>query len=89
MRTETGDTAPSHEITVTDDVRAFIKERNCDFRVCTSCGGPILLPVTVKPPKSSDMELYVEDSIIYVSIFQARYIDRIHMGMIPRFFGYD
>ena len=31
------------EITVNDDVIAYIKERNCDFRICTSCGGPVLL----------------------------------------------
>ncbi|KQC03471.1 MAG: hypothetical protein APR53_05080 [Methanoculleus sp. SDB] len=89
MHTDIGDSHPVHEITLTDEVRSFVRERKCDFRICTSCGGPILLPTTVKPPKSSDMEIYVDDQIIYVSVFQARYIDHIHMGMIPRFFGYE
>lgn len=74
------------DITVNDDVIAYIKERNCDFRICTSCGGPILLPITAKPPKPSDLQIPVGDRVIYVSIYQARDLHTIHAGLIPSSF---
>ncbi len=77
-----------HDIVVSDDVKSYILQRNIDFRVCTSCGGPVLLSTTVKPPKPSDYEIYIGDNIIYVSIYQARYLDRIDMDMVPVYCDY-
>jgi len=77
-----------HDIVVSDDVKSYILQRNIDFRVCTSCGGPVILSTTVKPPKPSDYEIYVGNNIIYVSIYQARYLDRIDMDMIPSYCNY-
>lgn len=73
----------SHSIFIDDDVVAYINERNTNFRISTSCGGPVLLPVTYKPAKSTDIALKAGDHLIYISMYQARYIDHIHMGLIP------
>jgi hypothetical protein len=88
MHVDSSEFSSSHEIIVTDDVRSYVMERDCDFRVCTSCGGPILLQASVKPPKSTDLMIPVGDHTIYVSMYQARYLDRIDMSMLPRFCEY-
>ena len=57
--------APSHDqIHVTDEVLEYINKRKCDFRICTSCGGPILLPITMKPPKANDFQVRAGDYTI-------------------------
>lgn len=63
----------------------YIEKRDCDFRICTSCGGPILLPVRIKPPKKSDVLLQAARHIIYISIHQVRFLDEIRTDMIPFF----
>ncbi len=75
----------SEQFEVADDVLAYVNERKTDFRICTSCGGPVLLPVSVKPRKPTDIEVPAGDQTIYVSIYQARYLTTIHRGMIPFF----
>ncbi|MDD1657779.1 MAG: hypothetical protein LUQ41_04880 [Methanomicrobiales archaeon] len=82
------ETGVPENVVLTEDVRAYVLKRKEDFRVCTSCGGPILLPVSVKPPKPSDIRVKVGDQTVYVSLHQARYHDVIHAGMIPRFRDY-
>jgi hypothetical protein len=77
------------EVTIVPEVIEFINKRDCDFRICTSCGGPILLPVRVKPPKKSDLLLRAGNHMIYVSIHQARFLHSIRMDMIPFFDDYD
>lgn len=72
-------------VTVVPEVIEYINRRDCDFRICTSCGGPILLPVRVKPPKKTDLLLKAGKHTIYVSIHQARFLSTIHMEMIPFF----
>lgn len=76
---------PSGTIRITEEVRQYVLDKKRNFRICTSCGGPILLSTSVKPPKSSDVEIYVDDYIIYVSMYQARFIDSINMDMIPQY----
>ncbi|MDD1702213.1 MAG: hypothetical protein LUQ31_04455 [Methanoregula sp.] len=71
------------EVTIAPEVMDYIEKRNCDFRVCTSCGGPILLPVRVKPPKKTDILLKTSNHTIYVSVHQARYLQEIRSDMIP------
>ena len=73
------------EVTIVPEVIEFINKRDCDFRICTSCGGPILLPVRVKPPKKTDLLLRAGNHMIYVSIHQARFLHSIRMDMIPFF----
>jgi hypothetical protein len=82
------DSGVPQEIVLTEDVRAYVLRRKQNFRVCTSCGGPILLPVSMKPPKPSDLKVKVGDHTVFVSLYQARYHDVIHAGMIPRFRDY-
>ncbi|HDR73282.1 MAG TPA: hypothetical protein ENN85_05175 [Methanoculleus sp.] len=77
-----------HTISIDEEVRSYILERECDFRVCTSCGGPVLLPTTIKPPKATDTEIYIDDRTIYVSIYQVRFLDRIKADMLPHFCMY-
>ncbi|MDD4299394.1 MAG: hypothetical protein PHO78_01905 [Methanomicrobium sp.] len=88
MDTDIFDCSAIHDIIVSDEVRRYILDRKSNFRVCTSCGGPIILSTLVKPPKSSDIEIYVGDYILYVSIYQARFLDTIDMNMIPRYCDY-
>ena len=66
-------------------VMDYIDKRNCDFRVCTSCGGPILLSTRVKPPKKTDVLLKAGTHTIYISIHQARFLHDIRIDMIPFF----
>jgi hypothetical protein len=79
------DSAGLSEVTVVPEVIEYINKRDCDFRICTSCGGPILLPTRVKPPKKTDLLLKAGKHTIYVSVHQARFINCIHMEMIPFF----
>jgi hypothetical protein len=76
---------PGGGIQVTEEVRKYVALRQHDMRVCTSCGGPILLPTSIHPPKPSDLRVRVGDWTLYVSRYQARYHTTIHGGMIPRF----
>jgi len=85
MHANSHDRARLSEVTVVPEVIDFINKRDCDFRISTSCGGPILLPIQVKPPKHTDLLLKAGDHTIYVSIHQARFLHSIHMDMIPFF----
>jgi hypothetical protein len=85
MHTNPHDSASPGEVIVAPEVIEYINRRNCDFRICTSCGGPILLPTRVKPPKRSDLLLKAGSHTIYISIHQARFLHSIRMEMIPFF----
>ena len=85
MSADPHDRAGLGGVTIVPEVLAYINRRNCDFRICTSCGGPILLPVRVKPPKKSDLLLNAGNHTIYVSIHQARFLSAISPDMIPFF----
>ncbi len=74
-----------NEVTVAPEVIAYIDRRNCDFRISTSCGGPILLPIRLKAPKKSDLLLRAGRHTIYVSIHQARFLHHVRMDMVPFF----
>ena len=76
---------PGDGIRVTDEVCSYVRKRQHDMRLCTSCGCPILLPTSIQPPKATDLRVQVGDWTVYVSRYQARYHDTIHGGMITRF----
>ena len=86
MQSDVGESGPSRGIYVTDDVRSYVLQRKRDFRVSTACSGPILLPTSIKPAKATDLQVPVGDYTVYISKYQARYIDSIHRGMIPIFY---
>lgn len=69
-------------ITVDEDVVKMIEAADCDYRVCTACMGPALVPVTVKSPKSSDIVIPCGKHTLFISKVQAQYIDRVSMDMI-------
>ncbi len=73
-------------IRVTDEVRDFILARRCDFRVCTSCGGAILLPTSLKRPKETDLAIAIGPYTLYISSWQASHLAVIDGRMIPRTF---
>ncbi len=85
MHVNSHDSACLGEVTIVPEVIDYINRRDCDFRICTSCGGPILLPIRVKPPKKTDLLLKAGNHTVYVSIHQARFLDTIHLDMIPFF----
>lgn len=70
------------EIPVDEDVIEYINAQGCDFRICTACMGPALVPVKVKGPKETDIKIPVGNQTLYVSRVQARYIDRVSMDML-------
>lgn len=76
-------TAGVPAIAVSPEVKTYIEKRNCDFRICTSCGGPVLLPIRIKPPKESDVIITVGRHTVYISCHQVRYLDEIRAEMIP------
>lgn len=69
-------------IIVDDDVIEMIEKEKQDYRICTACMGPALVPTFVKPAKSTDVVIEVGDNKIYISRIQARYISRITTDMI-------
>jgi hypothetical protein len=74
-----------HEITVSDEVRRYLGTQPCDYRVCTSCGGPILLPVSIKRPKPNDIRIPVGNRTLYISRYQAPFLEFIDREMIPHY----
>jgi len=85
MHSHSLDPADFGEVTIAPEVLEYINKRGCDFRVCTSCGGPVLLSTRIKPPIKSDLLLKAGNHMIYVSVHQARFLNTIHMDMIPFF----
>ena len=89
MYSESPENDSLYNITVSEEVRRYILDKGHDFRVCTSCGGPIILTTLVKPAKPTDIEIYIGKYVLYVSIYQARFIDCISKDMIPQFTDYS
>jgi hypothetical protein len=69
-------------IEVEDEVVEFLKNQNEDFRISTSCYGAILIPVSMKSPKASDIQIKCGDRILYISQVQATYINKIDKSML-------
>jgi hypothetical protein len=95
----TSDMQNAMEIAVDDDVRKMVEESGEDYRICTACLGPALVPVSVKSPKASDEVISLGNGRkIFVSRVQARYVTRISMDMLydeeeidscPAFYAYS
>ena len=71
-----------HQITVDDDVKQMILDAKEDYRICTACTGPALVPIKVKPPKKSDIMIPIGDYVLYISSVQAMYINNVSMDML-------
>ncbi len=70
------------EITVDPDVEKLITEAGCDYRVCTACLGPALVPTSVKGPKDTDIRIPIGDQTLYISRYVARYLSRVTLDMV-------
>ena len=73
------------EFQISESIIKLIKNQKRDYRVCTSCGGAILLPTAIKRPKPNDIKIPVGENYLYVSATQARYIDVIDDSMLMSF----
>jgi len=70
------------KISIDREVMDYIAQRRQDFRLSTSCYGPVIVPVDIKPPKESDLKIRVGNNTLYISRVQARYVKRITMSMV-------
>lgn len=70
------------KISVDDEVRQLILKEKHDYRVCTACRGPALVPTTIKLPKASDIKIPIGEYTLYVSAVQAEYINRVSIDML-------
>ncbi|MCQ2052707.1 MAG: hypothetical protein MJZ03_02055 [archaeon] len=71
-----------HKIMVDDDVKKFIISSKEDYRICTACSGPALVPISVKPPKKTDIMITVGNYALYISAIQAMHINKVTMDML-------
>ena len=69
-------------ITVDDAVRKLVASEGVDFRLCTSCSGPALVPTLIKPPKESDIKIQIGDNFLYISRVQASYVSKVSIDML-------
>lgn len=70
---------------IDSEIESYIMEYKKDFRVCTTCGGPVIVPTDLKPAKSSDIKIEIGDNILYVSKIQARYLRRFDKFMLEQY----
>lgn len=70
------------KISVDKEVMEYIAQRRQDFRLSTSCYGPVIVPVEIKPPKETDLQIRIGDNTLFISRVQARYIKKITMSMV-------
>lgn len=73
---------PETNITVEPDLEEFILNNDKDFRLSTTCGGPILIPTSLKPPKPSDIKIDIGENTLYISRVQSRYVSHLNKSMI-------
>ncbi len=60
----------------------YIRRTKKDYRVSTTCSGSVILPVELKRPKDTDIKIDIDGNILYVSEFQAKYINRLTIDMV-------
>ncbi|HSA35168.1 MAG TPA: hypothetical protein P5202_01265 [Methanomassiliicoccales archaeon] len=70
------------QIPLEQGVIDFITQNKQDYRICTSCSGPVMLPVALKSPKSTDIVIEIGENKLYISRVQARYLRRVTSDMI-------
>lgn len=70
------------QITVDDAVKQLILSEGQDYRLCTACSGPALVPLTAKPAKESDIKIPIGDNTLYISKVQASYVNRVTIDMV-------
>lgn len=69
-------------IQVDQEVIDFIRRKRRDYRLSTTCYGPVILPIEVKPPKDTDLKIAIGKNTLYISAVQAKYVSRVTMSML-------
>lgn len=77
--------AVAQNLIIDDEIRKLITREGRDFRVCTSCSGPLLIPTDVMPSKSSDIQIEIGDNSLFVSMNIIRYTRRIHRSLLDQY----
>ncbi len=75
---------PRPGLEISPEMRDYIKNSFSELRICTTCEGPILLPVRLSPPKPMDVKITVEGRTVYISAVQARRVKVIDSRMLPK-----
>lgn len=75
-------------IDIDPEVTAFILKHKGDFRLSTTCGGPVILPVEMKDAKNSDIVMQIGPSKLYISKVQMHYLRRIEKHMLAYYERY-
>ena len=71
------------DVIIDEAVKEFIVSEGIDYRLCTTCSGPALVPTLIKPPKDSDFRIPVSDNLtLYISRVQAGYVRHITMDLV-------
>jgi len=73
---------PCSTIDVSAEVKEHIMTSGEDYRLSTTCCGPVLHPVRLKSQKKTDIVINIGKRCIYVSEVQARFISRIDGNII-------
>jgi len=69
---------------IAPEMRDYIQNSISELRICTTCEGPVLLPVRLSPPKPMDVKIDVEGRTLYISAVQAPRIKTIDGRMLPK-----
>lgn len=70
---------------VDEEIKEYIKREERDFRICTTCSGPVMMPTDVAPPKPADIEISLGENSLFISELQAMYTRRIHKSMLDTY----
>lgn len=76
------------EIKIENEIKDFILKSKKDYRLCTTCGGPAIVPVEMSVPKDSDIKMKIGNNTLHVSRVQARYIRQVEMRMLLGYLNY-
>ncbi len=78
----------ARKIKIEDQVEDFIRNSSNSYRLCTTCGGPAIVPVGMSMPKESDITTKIGENTLHISRVQARYIRQVEMGMLRGYLNY-
>ena len=74
--------AVAKSIIVDAQVKEYINKEDRDFRICTTCKGPLLVPTDIISSKPDDIKVRIGENFLFLSLFQAQYTRRIHKSLI-------
>lgn len=69
-------------ITVSPELKEYIQKKQKDYRVNTTCAGPLILPLEMKDNKPTDIVINVGDQKLYISAVQARFVKHVDLSML-------